>query len=128
MARLVTVMPSCAPESCVDSERSEASTLIARRSPSAAAESTAARLRDERELCGDEGAAGHDEQDGQQQEGDLHHRAPPSVRRGCALVYDSRCRRRSSSVSTITVRAQGLDLSDDLLQRVGEVSFAVIDL
>ena len=40
MARLVTVMPTWAPESCVDSERSAASTPMAPESPSAASCST----------------------------------------------------------------------------------------
>ena len=70
MARLVTVMPTWAPESWVDSERSAAARPGRRASPSAAACSTRAAVDgDEGELGGHEDAARGDEQQGERRAG-----------------------------------------------------------
>ena len=86
IARLVTVMPTWAPESCVDSDRRASCTPRAPSSPSAAARSTLGAVDgDEGELRGhEEAAGGHEGQREEEQEEGGHdaHRSFSAVVRG----------------------------------------------
>ena len=106
ISRLVTVMPTCATESCVDRVRSALWTPRAPRSPPSAARSTERAVDgDERELGRDERPAGHDQRERDQDQEDFDHRA--SLRRAAARrAWDYSWGRRSSATAKSSIAAQ----------------------